>query len=97
MSERIRAGEQVTWTSQSAGYELSKSGEVLMFIPAMSSRLHEASSMHPRARVMVQPSTMVSRVDRYAVLVPYGRNAWRIYAPLATVVERQNPDCRRGS
>lgn len=98
---RIAVGETVTWTSQSGSYSKEKTGEVLAFVPAWASaRAFAPQAFQEGQRSRRQFDGSSSAVDRYIVEVPRtgakGRKlASYFYAPLASVVEKQNKKVRR--
>lgn len=91
--ERIRAGSVVSWVSQAGGTRRRKLGVVLAFVPAGVNIREHLPDGWTNHRVQVKRATYVSSVDRY--LVEVGGSWW--YAPLAGVVEAQNPDPRHPS
>ena len=93
----IKPGDVVTWTSRSGGYEKTKTGYVVAVLEPGES-IEPYMGPYPKSRVMVHPSTYVSRVPRYVVdVVPSGKHLPRMYAPLRSIVDAQNPDLAGGT
>jgi hypothetical protein len=105
--KRIAIGEVVQWTSQSAGIKTAKRGAVLAFVA--DGALSEGEGAFPRTYTPSHPAIPAGtpagrcqwRFDgfsarpRYLVEVPREGKAPLYYAPLASVVEEQNPDAER--
>ena len=102
MNPRIRAGEKVQWKSQAQGGVKQKSGTVIAFVPVMADarRLAPAAFAEGR-RAQRQFDLASAAVARYVVEVPrvHARTGKQLhpfyYAPLASVLESQNPDALR--
>lgn len=98
MNGRIKAGEAVTWASQAAGSVKEKTGTVLGFVPSWRSAFSYVPALRdvPKGRRKFDCPT--SDKDRYVVEVPRASgNGSDFYAPLASVVEKQNTNAGRST
>jgi hypothetical protein len=101
---QIKAGTEVTWTSQAQGNSTKKVGKVLSYIPrgesaALAYNAYVESlggnrlEFRPFKQLQIQEH---SKVNRYLVLVTrVGKNGkmlkGKLYTPSAGVLEAQNP------
>jgi hypothetical protein len=101
-TNRIKAGEKVQWKSQAQGGVKQKSGTVIAFVPRMASARELApTAFLDGARTFRRFDGERSAVDRYVVKVlRFSATSGAplpayYYAPLASVLERQNPSAVR--
>lgn len=91
----MKAGDKVTWMSQSQGVEKEKSGTIIMEIPAGHSAMTYVPSDTKKSHIKFQN---ISSKDRVLVAVPAGKDEQNIhyYCPYKSILTIQtNEDFKR--
>lgn len=87
----IESGTQVKWVSQAQGSHVEKTGKVLAYIPRRVNADLIAEGIGFKTKPKLQ-GQKYSSVPRYLVEVTSGKGSVKYYTPLASTIEKQNPE-----